>query len=295
MTSTCLPISSYDLDLNQSLLCGQVFRWKKIGKSFIGIDGSNFAKISLGEERVIGIEDTNAALSNWERFFHLELKTEEVWNQFNSADPSFSRDFSHLSALRLLRPSNPIEVLFCFLCTSNNHLSRIQKMVDTLANLGQTAAEIDGHKVKNFPSLDRLSKVSEAEFRNCGFGYRGATIPNVVAQLQDRGDDWLTSLKEADYKEAHFELIKLSGVGPKLADCICLYGLHFDSAVPVDTHLHQAVARRYLPTSPKKAMTKNFYNEIGDLIRERFGELAGWAQLILYYDNLLKHRRGSIQ
>ncbi len=295
MTPACLSTSSNDLNLNQSFLCGQVFRWTRIGDCFIGIDGPSFAKIYLNDECVIEIANTNAAISEWERFFHLELKTEEVWNQFNSADPSFSRDFSHLSALRLLRPSNPIEVLFCFLCTSNNHLSRIQKMVDTLANLGQTAAEIDGHKVKNFPSLDRLSKVSEAEFRNWGFGYRGATIPIVVSQLVDRGDGWLQALKEADYKAAHFELMKLAGVGPKLADCICLYGLHFDCAVPVDTHLHQAVARRYLPNSQQKAMTKNLYCEIGDLMRERFGNLAGWAQLILYYDNLLKHRRGSIQ
>jgi N-glycosylase/DNA lyase len=291
MPSETNIISSEGLDLNQTLLCGQVFRWKKVADSIIGIDGSHFAKFSDASGGGIQIENSNAPTAVWEKFFQLEPETTDVWDRLSSADSSFNEDFSYLRGLRLLRPTNPLEVLFSFLCTSNNHLSRIQKMVDCMSNLGKPVANVDGHPISTFPTLERLSKVTEDDLRDWGFGYRGATIPIVVSQLQDRGDNWLDDLKCAEYVEARAELTELAGVGPKLADCICLYALHFDSAVPVDTHVCQAVTRRYLASAAQKKPSPSRYDEIANVVRDRFGNLAGWAQLILYYDNLLQQRK----
>ena len=84
--------------------------------------------------------------------------------------------------------------------------------------------------------------------------------------------------------------MRIDGVGPKLADCIALFGLHFTEAVPVDTHIWQQIVRLYRPEWKNASLTGKRYKEAGDLLRERFGILAGWAQQILFYDNLLNWR-----
>ena len=81
------------------------------------------------------------------------------------------------------------------------------------------------------------------------------------------------------------------GIGNKLADCICLYGLHYEEAVPIDTHLWQAACRVFFPEHEGKALTELRYRQVGDFFRDRFGKLAGWAHLYLYYENQLNWRK----
>jgi N-glycosylase/DNA lyase len=105
------------------------------------------------------------------------------------------------------------------------------------------------------------------------------------------GDDWIAGLKTVGYERAHRELTSIKGIGNKLADCICLYGLHYGEAVPIDTHLWQAACRVFFPEHQGKALTELRYRQIGSFFRAKFGDLAGWAHLYLYYENML--RRGE--
>lgn len=83
------------------------------------------------------------------------------------------------------------------------------------------------------------------------------------------------------YKEAKKELIKLPGIGPKVADCICLMSLNHLEAVPVDTHVYQIAANLYLKhLKGRKSITDSVYNEIGDHFRNLYGPLAGWAHTV---------------
>jgi len=141
--------------------------------------------------------------------------------------------------------------------------------------------------MNRFPTLERIAALTEQQLRERGFGYRGATIPKAAQEILNRGgEEWLQSLKITPYPEAHAALIELPGIGRKVADCICLYGLHMDEAVPVDTHIWQAVVRLYRPDLDGKSLTDKRYHEIGDIVRERFGAHAGVAQHCLFYDNL---------
>jgi N-glycosylase/DNA lyase len=215
----------------------------------------------------------------------------EVESEIVRRGPELAPLIEALSGLRVLAPADAEETLFSFLCTPNNNLERITRMVRVLAEYGEPIAEVEMKTIFRFPNAERVAAIPESELRGRGFGYRGRSIPNVARQLLTKGPGWLDDLKSAPHAEAHAELCCLDGVGPKLADCVCLFGLGHLEAAPVDTHLYQAACRLYFPELKGKPLTDARYRLIGGFLRDRFGELTGWAHQYLFYDNLLRWRR----
>lgn len=197
--------------------------------------------------------------------------------------PELQPAIEQLAGIRLLRHSDPVETIFCFLCSANNNLHRIIPMCWHLGTYGAPLEE----GLNAFPTIEQVAEIEESDLRSHGFGYRAATIPRVAKEILLRGESWLGHLKRASYAEAHGELCSLPGIGPKLADCICLYGLDHSMAVPLDTHIWQAFTRLYHPEWKDKAVTDFRYREATDRFRGRFGDHSGWAHLFLFYENLL--------
>ena len=208
---------------------------------------------------------------------------EALQNEILEAAPELAPYVGGLPGFRLMRPSSPTEALFSFLCTSNNQILRITPMVRALAAYGEQ---------NFFPSVEELAKISEQELREKGFGYRAKTIPEAARQIMERGgEDWLGQLKQKPYDEAIEALLQLSGVGPKLADCICLFALDKMESVPVDTHVWQAACRVYFPEFEGKSVTAARYKAIGDHLRTRFEHRAAWVQQFLFYGNLTMKKK----
>lgn len=89
------------------------------------------------------------------------------------------------------------------------------------------------------------------------------------------------------YRKAHEELLQLLGVGPKVADCVCLMGLGWGESVPVDTHVWQIAQRDYKFGKGKhKSLTKATYDAVGDHFRQLWGKEAGWAHSVLFAADL---------
>jgi len=164
-------------------------------------------------------------------------------------------------------------------------------MVRTLSSYGPKLATVEGIELTRFPSADKIAGLAEEELRARGFGYRARTIPSVARQVASRPTGWLEGLRDRPYREAQAELRSLRGVGPKLADCICLFALHHTEAAPMDTHLWQACCRLYFPEWRGKALTDLRYQTAADRLREQFGPLTGWAHQYLFYENLLNWRK----
>jgi len=234
--------------------------------------------------------ETSASREQVESFFRLDWDADEVAGRILEKGPELSPYFGELRGLRVMRPSNPVETFFCFLCTANNNLSRIGPMCWKLGSYGEEIGEIEGILLHKFPSVSGIAQIPEAELREAGFGYRGATIPHAAMQVLERGANWIQSLIEMPYAEAHAALVEVKGIGPKLADCICLFALDKSEAVPLDTHIWQAFTRLYHPEWKGKAVTASRYREATQTFRERFGDVAGWAHQYLFYENLLNWR-----
>jgi N-glycosylase/DNA lyase len=224
-------------------------------------------------------------------FFRLDCDSDEIEAKILERAPELAPYMAAMSGLRLLRPSDPVETFYSFLCSPNNNLPRIVQMVRHLASLGEQMENPLGRTLQRFPGSETIASIDPASLRAKAFGYRADTIPAAARQVLDRGgDDWIKSLKHEPYEQAHARLVEIKGIGPKLADCICLFSLHHTLAVPVDTHLLQAAVRLYFPELKGKALTDLRYRQIGDHFRERFGELTGWAHQYLFYDNMLNWR-----
>lgn len=145
---------------------------------------------------------------------------------------------------------------------------------------GEEIEVLDFH---SFPTLQQLSRATEKELRDFGFGYRAKYIVQTVEFLKNQPEDWLVSLRELERQEAQQALTQLAGVGPKVADCIALFCADQISSIPVDTHVWRIACRDYDQTLQDcKSLTPGVYERVGDEFRRRFGPHAGWAHSLLF-------------
>ena len=284
-----INITPEELSLPLCVGSGQVFRWRDAGEGrWLGVDGEHWF-LAESIEQGWNVR-SNAKEEHFRRLFSLD---EDAKNDLLESGPELKPYIEALPGLRLMKPSNAHETLFCFLCTANNHLTRITAMISKLAGYGEIIANVDGEVARRFPSLLRIASLEESELRAQGFGYRARSIPLVARELMQHPPNWLQSLRLRPYEEAREELLRIASIGPKLADCICLYGLHKTEATPIDTHLWQALTREYFPQWKDQALTEKRYREAAEFLRNRFGTLAGLAHLYLYLENLKNWRSRS--
>jgi 8-oxoguanine DNA-glycosylase Ogg len=152
-----------------------------------------------------------------------------------------------------------------------------------------------------FPTVEELAAADEQVLRADLWGYRAPRVIDLATRLMAMGNGWLENLREASYEESHAQLAALPGVGPKVADCICLFALDKDQAVPIDTHTRQIAVRLFEQNLAAKSLTARVYTILADSYRSRFGEYAGWAQQYLFFAELRRsgqyataiHRHGS--
>jgi N-glycosylase/DNA lyase len=192
-------------------------------------------------------------------YLNLSSNLTELYSQWSSLDSNFKKKAPKFTGIRILR-QDAWEALICFICSSNNNIARISQMVGKICtNYGPFIGNIDGHAYHDFPPPEALTGDEvEGRLRQLGFGYRAKYIYQTATMVaQERDGGWLDSLRNPEcpvfgvaprpcgqmraegrqgYREAHEKLLELQGVGPKVADCVCLMGLGWGEAVPVDTH-----------------------------------------------------------
>ncbi|KAH7068505.1 DNA glycosylase [Paraphoma chrysanthemicola] len=255
-------------------------------------------------------EDDDDTLALIRHYFNLEPNLGQLYEQWAASDANFKKRAPKFTGIRILR-QDAWEALIGFICSSNNNISRISGMVHNLClHYGPLIAHIDGVPYHDFPTPTALSGPDvEAHLMKLGFGYRAKYIAKTARMVsQDKGLKWLEDLSNPEcpqfgvatkpagdlleggregYRTAHEELLALHGVGPKVADCVCLFGLGWSEAVPVDTHVWQIAQRDYRFGKGKhSSLTAATYVAIGNLFRKLWGKEAGWAHSVLFTADL---------
>eukprot|EP01025_Chloroclados_australasicus_P062864 TRINITY_DN8274_c0_g2_i1.p1 TRINITY_DN8274_c0_g2~~TRINITY_DN8274_c0_g2_i1.p1 ORF type:complete len:372 (-),score=23.84 TRINITY_DN8274_c0_g2_i1:454-1569(-) len=308
-----LKCPANELRLDVTLPTGQSFRWKAVGKGvYVGVVGKRVVAMKEKpndiEYQVIGRDagvSEDEDLSVLQDYFNLSYKLNDMVQEWMTKDHRFQQIAPLFPGARMLR-QDPVECLFSFLCSQNNHILRIQGMVEKLAGQygtqlptksmlsileGSSEEEMSNFSFYAFPTLAQLQDATEADLRANGFGYRAKYVVdtvNVLCALNGGGVSWLQSLrKEATYQEAHKQLCTLPGIGPKVAACICLFSLDKHQAIPVDTHVWQLACRYYTPhLKDRKSVTPRIMQEVELAFIEKFGPMAGWAHNILFVSEL---------
>ncbi|KAK6704514.1 hypothetical protein SNK05_008433 [Fusarium graminearum] len=310
-----LPVTLKELCINTTLRCGQSFRWQKINHEWtctlhgrllhLKQDSAHLHyRITYPAPKPTTPEpkDTESLLRH---YFNLDTGLESLYKQWSEVDSNFRKRAPQFQGVRILN-QDAWETLIGFICSSNNNISRISQMVHKLCrHYGPFIAYIGDEAFHDFPSPQALTGDSvEAHLRTLGFGYRAKYIAETARIVaNEKPETWLESLRNpehpgfnttpvpreqhATYKEAHQQLLTLKGVGPKVADCVCLMGLGWGEAVPVDTHVWQIAQRDYkFGKSKVKTLNKATYDAVGDHFRNLWGSYAGWAHSVLFTADL---------
>ena len=245
------------MDLYQIANSGQCFRWRQIeDNSYIIPAFGKKLTISQDGNTFILSCDENEWNSLWKNYFDVDTDTDynEVENIIMKSNDDFLKAaYEFGSGIRILR-QDLWEVIISFIISQNNNIPRIKKSIKRLC------AENNG----KFPEWYDLINMNLADK---GLGYRDEYIRNACyARATTFTDDDL----ELGYVNAKAQLMKIKGIGEKVANCILLFSLHYLDAFPVDTHIRKILDREY----------------DGELPDWAFGKYAGLFQQYLFYYNL---------
>jgi len=303
VTANDLTVSSFsynpeEFSLDHTLASGQCFRWKRQPDGWwIGVVGST----------VFGVRQEDETFYWWsypghpggeERlryYFQLDTALGEIVRIISAADPAASAAAIRWSGLRIVR-QDPEECILSFVCSTANSVPRIAYGVGEFSRYyGEPLGEVEGRQYYAFPGATVLANVDPPTLaKQTSLGFRAANLVKVARQVEARGPGWAMSLRDMPYREAHNELVALNGIGAKIADCVCLFSLDKSEAVPVDTHVWQLARDLYFPDWPeRKSLTSAAYNTVAGTFRDRFGNLAGYAQNFLFYDHFSAHWGGT--
>ncbi|KAI3406513.1 OGG1 [Candida oxycetoniae] len=312
-----IPISESEVCLSRVLRCGQTFRWKNINNIWSFAIRDRIILLQQDHEnlyyshilRVDKRGTDKETFSFLNDYFTLDVKLEELYNSWKQSHSKYitvkqaeaASPFDLFTGIRILR-QDPWECLISFICSSNNNVKRISKMCDNLCiHFGNFINEHQGHKYYSFPTAEQLSKEGvESKLRDLGFGYRAKYIYQTAkkftsAEFPDITIENLEKQRDSLYEQAHEFLLQLSGVGPKVADCICLMALDKWDVVPIDTHVYQIAIRdfKYKGKKDLKTLNKEMHQSIRSFFKNIFGEYAGWAQSVLFAADLSDLNNGT--
>ncbi|MCX6345047.1 MAG: hypothetical protein NT018_08220 [Armatimonadetes bacterium] len=287
-----IDLQGQPLDLDITLGCGQAFRWRKCDDGlWRGVVRDKLVELATDDGSLLWrtYPDGGPGLVN--DYLRLSEDINGIYEKMSERDPLMKELSMRLRGLRLLR-QDPTEALISFVCSAANSIPRIMAAIEGLAeHYGDLVCEKDNLCYFAFPTLNHLIKeVSLPAELSRALGFRGRTIRQVARHIIEQGDGWLLSLRNVSYPEARDSLMQIMGVGRKIADCVCLFSLDKDEAVPVDTHVRQLAHKYFLPDLKAKTVTDAVYKQVVDAFTQRYGENAGWAQEFLFYEDLLRTR-----
>ena len=132
-------------------------------------------------------------------------------------------------------------------------------------------------KRRAFPTPKQILDGKET-ICECRLGFRESRFIQLAESVEN-GEIDLDSMKEMDYKKLVLALQDINGVGPKVADCVALFGFGKMEAFPVDVRIQKCVEKMY-------GVTGN-YRTVSDFGRRKFGAYAGYAQEFLYHSDFI--------
>ena len=258
-----------DFNIKEILECGQCFR-------FTELEEMKYSIRALGREMTVQQEGDRLTLygctgqeyeAKWRHYFDMDRDYSAIKAKISCGDSIMTAAVGYAGGIRLLN-QEPYECLLSFIISQNNNIPRIKGIIAAMSDKYGT----DG----NFPTLQQLSGVTEEELFALKMGFRNKYIYDGVHRLLS-GEVALDKLYAMPCDEAREELKKIKGVGNKVADCVLLFSLGHREVFPVDVWVRRVVSELYFDGEEQSL------NTIGDFARDKWGELAGYAQQYLFY------------
>ena len=265
---------NFKVNLDYSINSGQVFLWKKIDTKWYGVDG----------KRILVLENAQKFKKNMKYetdFFRLDDNFEKISNDLKNE--SYVRNaLMMFPGLRLIR-QNPFQCYISFIVSSNSNIPNIKSRLQNLCKTFGRRKIVGGREFFLFQEPSDLANASVLDIKKCGLGYRAKAVKTASLSVLDGKIDF-DFLKKIDYHTAKEELIKVFGIGNKVADCILLFSLEKLEAFPLDRWMLRILQKYYSKEFQisTKTLTEKTYEQLHENIVEHFGSYAGYAQQFLF-------------
>lgn len=262
--------------------CGQCFRWnEQQDGSYIGVFKNNVLNVSKEKNDIIfkGICEGNIE-EIVKDYFDLNRNYEEIKEVLSKIDDNLKNSIEYGSGIRILN-QDLWETIISFIISANNNIPRIKGIIERISKKYGNEIEYNNEKYYTFPTPEQLKDVTVQEYRELGLGFRDIRLYETTKMIIEKQVDLEELRKNSNTQEVRDKLLTLSGVGPKVADCILLFSdLKRFEVFPIDVWVRRVMNDLYIKNEDENKVSKK---QIEKLAKEKFGDLAGLAQQYLFY------------
>ncbi len=267
-------IRLYNIDhfsLDETFLCGQCFRWEKDSDgTFYGVVANHAVKMYYVDPKTIYVESSNPDLVYWSHYLNFSNDYNFI-EQKLSADEKLRPCIEKGRGIRILR-QDLWETIVSFIISANNNIPRIKKIISSLCEKYGEKIDFDGKVFYGFPSPEVISVLTPEDLTDIRAGFRDKYIIDA-AQRVVSGEVDLEQLPKMSNADAKKTLMKIKGVGSKVADCVLLFALGRYKTFPQDVWIKRILFEQYGVAE----------KDIDTFVEQNFGNFGGVAQQYLYY------------
>ena len=212
-------------------------------------------------------------------YFDLNTNYSIYKEKLSKVDEFLKESIEFGSGIRILK-QDLWECIISFIISANNNIPRIKKIIERLSKEYGTLVTYKGEEFYLFPTPEQLSKASVEDLRSLGLGFRDKRIYNTTKLVLEKVIDLDEIAKMPDTESMRNELLKLDGVGPKVADCILLFALKRVDVFPIDVWVRRVMNDLYIHNEDEEKVNKK---QLQKLAEDKFLGLSGIAQQYLFY------------
>lgn len=276
-------IKSDSFELADVFDCGQCFRWNiENDGSYTGVFKKIVLNVKKIDDEVIfnGVNyGTTDSIEEINHYFDLNRNYDELKSKLEKIDDYMKNSIEFGKGIRILN-QDLWETIISFIISANNNIPRIKGIIDRLSEKYGEKLEYAGREYYSFPEPIALKDVSVSEYRSLGLGFRDIRLFETTQKVLNNEFD-LNGQGNLDTATVYKNLLELSGVGPKVADCILLFSdlKRFD-VFPIDVWIRRVMNDLYIHNDDEAKVSKVQIQKLAD---EKFGDLKGLAQQYLFY------------
>ena len=268
-------------ELKDIFECGQCFRWNENENgSYTGVINNGVLNVEKQGKKIFFTGILDQDIKEVVRFyFDLDRNYEEIKMQLSNIDKYLKTSVEYGKGIRILN-QDLWETIISFIISANNNIPRIKGIIERISKEYGTEIEWNGEKYYTFPTPEQLGKATVEDLRSLGTGFRDIRIYETTQKVLS-GEFNLKEVQKKDTLSAREELLTLSGVGTKVADCILLFSTlkRFD-VFPIDVWVRRVMNELYIKNEDETKVNKK---DIMKIANEKFGNLEGLAQQYLFY------------
>ena len=262
--------------------CGQCFRWNEEDDgSYTGVFKNNVLNVSKNDKEITFKGVCNGNIKDVvEDYFDLKRDYEKIKEKLSKIDENMKTSIEYGKGIRILN-QDLFETIISFIISANNNIPRIKGIIERLSKKYGDEIIWNNKKYYAFPTVESLKNVSVKEYRDLGLGFRDVRLYETVKMILEGKVDLEELENNPNTMEVREKLLTLSGVGPKVADCILLFSdLKRFEVFPIDVWVRRVMNDLYIKNEDETKVNKK---QIEKLAQEKFGDLAGLAQQYLFY------------